>query len=36
MTHSHPLDQRILEAALKRDDFRYVGLIGSATNVRGF
>jgi xanthine dehydrogenase accessory factor len=31
MTHSHPLDQRILEAALKRDDFRYVGLIGSAT-----
>ncbi len=31
MTHSHPLDQRILMAALKRDDFRYVGLIGSAT-----
>jgi len=31
MTHSHPLDQRILEAALRRDDFRYVGLIGSAT-----
>ncbi len=31
MTHSHPLDQRILETALKRDDFRYVGLIGSAT-----
>lgn len=31
MTHSHPLDQRILLAALKRDDFRYVGLIGSAT-----
>jgi xanthine dehydrogenase accessory factor len=31
MTHSHPLDQRILAAALKRDDFRYVGLIGSAT-----
>jgi xanthine dehydrogenase accessory factor len=31
MTHSHPLDQRILEGALKRDDFRYVGLIGSAT-----
>ena len=31
MTHSHPLDQRILEAALRRDDFAYVGLIGSAT-----
>jgi xanthine dehydrogenase accessory factor len=31
MTHSHPLDQGILVAALKRDDFRYVGLIGSAT-----
>jgi xanthine dehydrogenase accessory factor len=31
MTHSHPLDQRILEAALKRGDFRYIGLIGSAT-----
>jgi xanthine dehydrogenase accessory factor len=31
MTHSHPLDQRVLEAALKRNDFRYVGLIGSAT-----
>jgi xanthine dehydrogenase accessory factor len=31
MTHSHPLDQRILETALKRVDFRYVGLIGSAT-----
>ena len=31
MTHSHPLDQRILAAALKRDDLRYVGLIGSAT-----
>lgn len=31
MTHSHPLDQRILESALKRSDFRYIGLIGSAT-----
>jgi xanthine dehydrogenase accessory factor len=31
MTHSHPLDQRILEAALRREDFPYVGLIGSAT-----
>ncbi|MGH7076439.1 MAG: xanthine dehydrogenase accessory protein XdhC, partial [Stellaceae bacterium] len=31
MTHSHPLDERIVAAALKREDFRYVGLIGSAT-----
>jgi xanthine dehydrogenase accessory factor len=31
MTHSHPLDQRIVEAALRREDLPYVGLIGSAT-----
>jgi len=31
MTHAHPLDQRILAAALKRKDLRYVGLIGSST-----
>jgi len=36
MTHSHPLDQRILEAALRRDDFRYVGLIGSETKKARF
>lgn len=29
MTHSHPLDFDILEAALERDDWRYLGLIGS-------
>jgi len=28
-THSHPLDFDIVEAALARDDFAYVGLIGS-------
>lgn len=31
MTHSHALDLRIVERALRRPDFRYVGLIGSAT-----
>lgn len=31
MTHSHPLDAAICEAALRRGDARYVGLIGSAT-----
>ena len=29
MTHSHPLDFALIEAALARDDWRYVGLIGS-------
>jgi xanthine dehydrogenase accessory factor len=29
MTHSHPLDFALIEAALKRDDWRYLGLIGS-------
>jgi xanthine dehydrogenase accessory factor len=29
MTHSHPLDFEVVEAALARDDWRYVGLIGS-------
>jgi xanthine dehydrogenase accessory factor len=29
MTHSHPLDFALVEAALKRDDWRYLGLIGS-------
>lgn len=29
MTHSHDLDQRIVEAALRRDDLAYLGLIGS-------
>jgi len=31
MTHSHPLDLRIVAAALRRGDLRYVGLIGSRT-----
>jgi xanthine dehydrogenase accessory factor len=31
MTHSHALDQRIVEAALRRPDLRLVGLIGSST-----
>ena len=28
-THSHPLDFELIEAALARDDWRYLGLIGS-------
>lgn len=31
MTHSHQLDEQICEAVLRRDDFAYLGLIGSAT-----
>ena len=31
MTHSHPLDEAICESILRRDDFAYLGLIGSAT-----
>jgi xanthine dehydrogenase accessory factor len=31
MTHSHPLDEAICEAVLRREDFGYLGLIGSAT-----
>ena len=31
MTHSHQLDLAIIEAALRRGDFPYVGLIGSRT-----
>ena len=29
MTHSHPLDLKLIETALSRDDWRYLGLIGS-------
>jgi xanthine dehydrogenase accessory factor len=29
LTHSHPLDFALVEAALARDDWRYLGLIGS-------
>ena len=31
MTHSHARDQEIVEAVLRRGDFAYLGLIGSAT-----
>jgi xanthine dehydrogenase accessory factor len=31
MTHSHPLDEAICEAVLRREDFSYLGLIGSKT-----
>ena len=31
MTHSHPLDEAICEAVLRRGDFAYLGLIGSRT-----
>lgn len=31
MTHSHALDEAICEAVLRRGDFSYLGLIGSAT-----
>lgn len=36
LTPSHRLDALIVGAALERDDFRYVGLIGSRTKRRGF
>jgi xanthine dehydrogenase accessory factor len=35
-THSHALDYRLAEAALRRDDAAYVGLIGSATKKARF
>ncbi len=31
MTHSHPLDEAVCEAVLRRGDFAYLGLIGSDT-----
>jgi xanthine dehydrogenase accessory factor len=31
MTHSHPLDEAVCEAVLRRGDFAFLGLIGSAT-----
>ena len=31
MTHSHPLDEAICDAVLRREDFAYLGLIGSKT-----
>ena len=36
MTHSHPLDQELSEAILRRGDFAYFGLIGSLTKRRLF
>ena len=36
MTHQHALDFEILEAILKRNDAKYVGLIGSQTKWRQF
>jgi len=36
MTHSHPLDEEICCAVLQRDDFAWLGLIGSDTKRRRF
>jgi len=36
MTHDHALDQRLCEQILRRDDFAYFGLIGSASKRRNF
>ena len=36
LTHSHDLDLRITEAILRRADFSYLGLIGSATKLARF
>jgi len=36
MTHEHALDQRLAEAILRRGDFAYFGLIGSAAKRRRF
>jgi xanthine dehydrogenase accessory factor len=36
MTHEHALDFEVIEQALKREDARYIGLIGSQTKWRRF
>jgi xanthine dehydrogenase accessory factor len=36
MTHDHSLDQRLCEQILRREDFAYFGLIGSASKRRNF
>ncbi len=36
LTHNHDLDLRITEAILRRDDFAYLGLIGSKTKRQRF
>ena len=36
LTHQHDLDLRITEAILRRNDFAFLGLIGSATKRQRF
>jgi xanthine dehydrogenase accessory factor len=36
LTHRHDLDLRIVEAILRREDFAFLGLIGSSTKLRRF
>lgn len=36
MTHQHPLDYALMEAALRRDDAAYIGVIGSDSKARRF
>ena len=36
MTHNHDLDFQLTEAVLRRDDCRYLGVIGSQTKARRF
>ncbi|MBV1788115.1 xanthine dehydrogenase accessory protein XdhC [Marinobacterium sp. D7] len=36
LTHNHQLDYELTEAALKRDDIGYLGVIGSQTKARRF
>lgn len=36
MTHHHPLDLALCEAILRRNDFRYVGVIGSQSKSQRF
>ena len=36
LTHSHALDFALVESALRRDDWRYLGLIGSQSKRNQF
>lgn len=36
LTHNHQLDYEIVEAAIKRDDFSFIGCIGSDTKAKRF
>ncbi|GAC32641.1 xanthine dehydrogenase accessory protein XdhC [Paraglaciecola polaris] len=36
MTHNHQLDYELVEAALKRPDLPYIGMIGSSTKAKRF